>query len=105
MANDYLQTLLGQMNVERSRTPEGSMATLNRGNNRLGFVSNEMRPDGRRYGVGIDNIGSPYRGALDRELNTPVGNIDYGYDGDTVYAGITPNNYYIQALTNLLRGR
>lgn len=105
MANNYLSALLGQMNLERNSTPNGNITTLSNGNDRLGFVSTDLKADGRRYGIGIDNVGSPYRGVLDRELNTPVGNIDYGYDGDTVYAGITPNNYYIQALANLLRGR
>ena len=105
MDNNYLQALMGNLNVDRNNTPEGSTTTLSNGNNRLGFVSNEMRDGGRRYGIGIDNVGSPYRGVLDKKINLPIGTIDYGYDGDTVAAGITPNNYYIQALANLLRGR
>ena len=59
--------------------------------NRKGFVSKENRNGRTRYGVGIDNMGSVYRGAMDREINTPLGTIDYGYDGDTVYGGVTPN--------------
>ena len=59
--------------------------------NRKGFVSKEKRDGRTRYGVGIDNVGSPSRGAMDREINTPLGTIDYGYDGDTVYGGVTPN--------------
>lgn len=64
--------------------------------NRRGFVTKQIsrdEPQKTRYGVGIDNVGSPYRGALDREINTPLGKIDYGYDGDTVYGGVTPAFY------------
>lgn len=64
--------------------------------NRRGFVTKQIsrdEPQKTRYGVGIDNVGSPYRGALDREINTPLGKIDYGYDGDTVYGGVTPNAF------------
>lgn len=53
--------------------------------NRKGFVSKEKRDGRTRYGVGIDNVGSPSRGAYDGQ----IGNLDYGYDGDTVYAGYT----------------
>lgn len=69
-------------------------AWSNDGKKRYGFVSKDRdREDPRktRYGVGIDNMGSPYRGASDNEINTLLGNLDYGYDGDTVYAGFTPN--------------
>lgn len=63
---------------------------------RAGFVSkDENSPRSTRYGIGIDNVGSPYRGVKDREINTPLGTIDYGYDGDTAYAGITPNFYRV----------
>lgn len=68
------------------------------GGERMGFVD----ANNGRYGFGIDKVGSPYRGVMEREINTPLGTIDYGYDGDTVGAGITPN-YYLQALANLLR--
>lgn len=62
--------------------------------NRRGFVQSRKTDDGRtRYGVGIDNVGSPYRGVMDREVNTPLGTLDYGYDGDTVAAGFTPSFY------------
>lgn len=62
--------------------------------NRRGFVESRKTDGGRtRYGVGIDNMGSPYRGVMDREVNTPLGTLDYGYDGDTVAAGFTPNAY------------
>lgn len=62
---------------------------------RRGFVTKQDRANGTRYGFGIDNMGDPYRGILDRELNTPFGTLDYGYDGDTVAAGLTrPNAYY-----------
>ena len=59
--------------------------------NRRGFVESRREDDGRtRYGFGIDNVGSPYRGVMDRTVNTPLGTLDYGYDGDTVAAGYTP---------------
>lgn len=64
--------------------------------NRKGFISKERandNPQKTRYGVGIDNVGSPYRGVMDREINTPLGTLDYGYDGDTVAAGFTPAFY------------
>jgi len=67
-----------------------------KGDKRYGFVSKDIaydNPAKTRYGIGIDNIGSPSRGTLDREINTPLGKIDYGYEGDTVYGGVTPNVY------------
>ena len=71
-------------------------AYYDREGNRRGFVSKQPAYDDyakTRYGVGIDNVGSPYRGISDNELNTLLGKLDYGYDGDTVYAGFTPNVY------------
>lgn len=65
-------------------------AFTDKSGNRKGFVSREDRDGRTRYGVGIDNVGSPYRGAYDGEINTPLGTLDYGYDGDTVYGGYTP---------------
>lgn len=67
-----------------------------KGDKRYGFVSKAPAysdPAKTRYGIGIDNMGDPYRGVSDNELNTPLGKLDYGYDGDTVYAGVTPNIY------------
>ena len=113
------------MEVKRFSNEAGDRTNgyYTRGGERLGFLQRRNTEDGPRYGFGVDNIGDPYRGALDRELNTPIGTIDYGYDGDTIYGGITPNNnayaalldrlvgpapqaqgnpYYIQALANLL---
>lgn len=66
------------------------------GEKRYGFVSKDRAyddPAKTRYGIGIDNMGDPYRGISDNELNTLLGKLDYGYDGDTVYAGLTPNIY------------
>ena len=71
-------------------------AWSNDGSKRYGFVSKDRaydNPQKTRYGIGIDNVGSPYRGAMDREINTPLGTLDYGYDGDTVAAGFTPAFY------------
>ena len=70
-----------------------SAKSLYNGDRRLGFVNKYQSGDDPRrttYNVGIDNTGSPYRGAMDREINTPLGTIGYGYDGDTSYANITP---------------
>jgi len=68
----------------------------NKGDKRYGFVSKDRAYDDNaktRYGIGIDNMGNPYRGASDNELKTLLGTLDYGYDGDTVYGGFTPNFY------------
>jgi len=77
---------------------ERSKTFYDKNGDRRGFVTKQRRDDGIRYGIGIDKMGDPYRGVLDRELNTPLGTIDYGYDGDTVAAGFTPkgtaNAYY-----------
>jgi hypothetical protein len=74
---------------------EKTKAFYDSNGDRRGFVTKQNREDGTRYGFGIDKVGDPYRGVLDRELNTPLGTIDYGYDGDTVAAGLTrPNAYY-----------
>ena len=69
----------------------------NDGNKRYGFVSRDRRPDAQlpesryttRYGAGIDNL--PLSGYSEREINTPLGTIDYGHDQDTAFAGFTPN--------------
>lgn len=70
----------------------------NNGDKRYGFVSRDRVPDDRvssryqtRYGVGVDNSRSPYSGYSENAINTPLGKIDYGYDGDTSFAGFTPN--------------
>lgn len=84
--------------VNRYKDNNGSTTSVwnDSGSKRYGFVSKDRaydNPQKTRYGAGIDNMGSPYRGALDREINTPLGKIDYGYDGDTVYGGVTPNAF------------
>ena len=73
---------------------EASLSAWDKNGERLGFVARDKDPIGyTRYGIGLDNMGDPYRGVLDRELNTPLGTLDYGYDGDTVGVGFTPNVY------------
>jgi hypothetical protein len=58
-----------------------------------------------------ENILGQYIPNFDRNINTPVGNVELesNYDiPNSLSASITPNartNYYIQALANLLRGR
>ena len=76
-------------------------------NNRLAFVNRDATPSRMGYYAGIDNL-NPIFG--DREVNkdiaTPIGNVNLAYDGDTASVGLELNkdNYYIQALANLLRG-
>jgi len=94
-------TVFGGITPNLSIQNYPGMAALMSGNNRLGFV-NSM-PNGG-INVGIDNVGSPYRGAYDGQINTPLGQVGYGYDGDTSYANVSPN-YYMQALANLLMNR
>ena len=81
--------------VKKYSDNNGSMASAwnNSGDKRYGFASKDKYGDRTRYGVGLDNMGSPYRGYAEREINTPLGSLDYGYDGDTVFAGVTPNVY------------
>ena len=97
MKGDILSALL---NAKASSYSGGgnSGVSLDSPEGRLGFLSKRRIPDDTvpsryqtRYGIGIDNMGDPYRGVLDREINTPLGTLDYGYDGDTVAAGFTPN--------------
>lgn len=91
--------------LEGSPFMEDMLTAETRNGGRLGFLSRDRYADGTRYGIGIDNVGDPYRGVYDGEKSTPLGTLDYGYDGDTVYAGVTPNEKtqaYISALANLL---
>ena len=69
----------------------------NSGDKRYGFVSRDRIPDQRidsrwqtRYGAGVDNLPIS-SGYSEREISTPLGNIDYGHDGDTGFVGFTPN--------------
>ena len=84
---------------------DNTYAAWLRNGDRLGFLGKDYSPDGVTYRAGIDNMGSIDRGYYDANINTPIGSVGYGYEGDTVYANLTPNdqaNYYIQALANLL---
>ena len=82
------------MEVRKYREGRDAMTSLwDKNGERRGIVSRTAdrdNPARTTYGVAIDNMGDPYRGVLDRELNTLLGRIDYGYDGDTVGASITP---------------
>lgn len=65
-------------------------ASLSVGGNRVGGVTAHTNSDGQKYyGVYVDNTGNPYRGVMDKSINTPLGSIDYGYDGDTSSIGYT----------------
>ena len=69
---------------------------LYNGDERLGFLQkliDRENPARSIYGIGIDNMGSPYRGIKDEEIKTPLGTIGYGYDGDTVAATFNPALY------------
>lgn len=69
-------------------------AAYDRNGNRRGFVARDKDALGyTRYGVGIDEMGPYDRGYYEGQRNMPIGNLDYGYDGDTVFAGFTPNVY------------
>jgi len=102
---DFRDRRLGNYNLHTADNGRDVINALYNGDNRLGFLMKDQRDNGMRYGVGIDNIGSPYRGVLDKDVSTPFGTLDYGYDGDTVAAGFTPNDNtqaYINALKNAL---
>ena len=66
---------------------------------RAGFASRNRVPDEQlpymrwknRYGVGVDNVLDPESGYSENEINTLLGKLDYGHDGDTAFAGFTPN--------------
>ena len=91
--------------LEGSPIMEDLINAETRNGGRLGFLSRDRSAEGTRYGVGLDNVGDPYRGVYDGEKSTPLGTFDYGYDGDTVAAGFTPNEKtqaYINALSKLL---
>lgn len=83
--------------VRKYRDGRESLTSVwDKNGNRRGFVSKDIDPDDyarSRYGVGIDEIGPYDRGYYENDINTPLGKFDYGYDGDTVFAGMTPNFY------------
>lgn len=71
---------------------EGRSASLtnNRGDKRYGFVTRDRIPEeGIRYGLGIDNL--PGNNDYYKELQTLLGTLDFGKEGDTGFAGFTPN--------------
>ena len=76
----------------------GSMKSVwnDAGDKRYGFAARDRISDGQvpgryttRYGAGIDNL--PLNGNRYNEINTPLGTLDYGNEGDTAFAGFTPN--------------
>ena len=81
-----------------SRKPEVSTydsgdskgASLSVGGERVGGVTKNTTSNGKNYyGAYVDRAGDPNRGITDRSVNTPLGSIDYGYDGDTASLGYT----------------
>ena len=76
---------------------DSTMSAWSHGGDRLGFATRHRIPDAdlpdtrytTRYGAGIDNF--PLTGNSDNEINTLLGTLDYGHEGDTAYAGFTPN--------------
>ena len=75
-----------------------------RNGQRLGFVGRDVDPNGVTYRAAHD-LGDVNRGYSENTLNTPLGQLGYGYDGETDYGHFTPNDRtanYIKALSNLL---
>lgn len=84
------------LNLTSRKNGRERSKTLSNGDKRLGFIQkliDSERPARSIYGIGIDNMGDPYRGVMDKEINTPLGDIGFGYDGDTVYGNINPAIY------------
>ena len=84
--------------VKKYSDSNGKMASVwnNSGDKRYGFVAKDRgldNPQQTRYGAGIDNVGSPYRANHDYAINTPLGTVDFGNEGDTLYGGVTPAFY------------
>ena len=74
------------------------MRTVNdKKGNRIAYASKDREGKSTRYVAGHD-LGNPNRGAMDREINTPLGTLGYGYDGNTDYVSYqTP---YVQNYPN-----
>lgn len=71
---------------------------------RLAYASMRQTDDGSMptYTIGHD-LGDLNRDVMDKEYNTPLGTIGYGYEGNTDYLTFQPTgNSYIQVLKNLL---
>lgn len=90
-----------------SRSYLTNIGLRDRNNNRLGFVSENLRPGSTEYYAGVDNL--PFgEEVFDRNITTPVGNFNLNYDGDgTASVGYesSPNVYYLQALAKALMSR
>ena len=76
---------------DRRETYSKTTSLMNdRGDKRYGFVSKDRLPDETiRYGLGIDNL--PGNNDYYKELQTLLGTLDFGKEGDTAYAGFSPN--------------
>ena len=75
---------------------------------RLGFLSKDVDSTGTTYRAGIDNLAALLGDRnYDNSIETPLGNLNYGYDGDTAYGSVEvpTKQYYAAALLDLLRGR
>lgn len=79
----------------KDKSGQGSAIDVyDRNGDRRGYISKDKDALGyTRYGIGIDEMGPYDRGYYEGERNRPLGNLDYGYDSDTVFAGFTPNVY------------
>lgn len=85
------------MAIKSYKDNNGSVKSAWNGNQRVGFVSKDRISDSQipadryttRYGVGVDNL--PLKGDSYNEINTLLGTLDYGHEGDTAFAGFTPN--------------
>ena len=59
------------------------------GDKRLGFAAKDRLGGRSRFGAGIDNL--PFQSDHAKEIATLLGTLDFGNEGDTAYAGFTPN--------------
>ena len=92
----------GSMLPGEDPTKHDILNLMTQGGDRLGFIGRDTNDNGVTLKAALDNMGSPDRGAYDGELNTGLGTLGYGYDGDTVYGNFSPNVSYLMALKNLL---
>lgn len=111
-ANPYAPLLskgnLNGYNAEGDRFEIDDLTAYNRGGDRLGFLQQEKNPEGITYRAGIDDERDLDREWSEKTIGTPFGDLAYGYEDGTNYAGFTPNAKtmaYIQAIANLLNKR
>ena len=89
------------------RAYSNAIVARNQNGDRLGLIEKNITPTSTNYQMLVDNL--PFgTNEYEKTINTPVGNITAGYDGDTTgYLNYdsSPNIYYLQALINALKNR